>query len=525
MNPSTSFVTEPQKRVPVVRDVDVVVAGAGCAGVFAALAAAADGARTILVERTGMLGGNAGPGMLFGCTDPMSEGPSHLPGGNTGIVRTVEERMNAAAGGRAWNRCFSASVFSETVARMMDEHGVELVMPAYAADPMLVDGRVAGLFVETKSGRVALGARTVVDATAEADIAMRAGAPMIRHVRADPAHKPAILDRYETDMNPGWSEANWNEVGLMYVVAGIDWTAYREFLGSAEPVRFKGLMPDAAGRPHPRVIPKEFKFPGSLYPKLRAAWQTGEFRHARELRDGSLLYWQFRMIRLGADTAEDAIAIHGDIDVDDWKDVAVAEHEMRMLACDAVQFMRRHAPGFENAWVLATSPFIGARGGPCIEGEAVIRAARYHRGPSAARRRPAGDLGNAASSRAGRCRRTGTLGLRPPLPDDGAQGARRDPGRGSGFFLYPSGPRSGHARQDRAVPPRRGGGRRGRARGARPAPACAPSTSRRSSGSSSSAACSWASRTGCVNWGSRGRADPRPAGVRYESQVRRSGPA
>jgi hypothetical protein len=86
-----------------------------------------------------------------------------------------------------------------------------------------------------------------------------------------------------------------------------------------------------------------------------------------------LLYWQFRMIRLGADTAEDAIAIHGNFDVDDWKDVADAEHEMRRLAWDAVQFMRRHAPGFENAWVLATSPFIGARGGPCIEGEAVIR--------------------------------------------------------------------------------------------------------------------------------------------------------
>jgi flavin-dependent dehydrogenase len=101
MKAHTSYVTEPQKRVPVVRDVDVVVAGAGCSGVFAALAAAAGGARTILVERTGMLGGNAGPGMLFGCTDPMSEGPAHLPGGNTGIVRIVERRMNEAAGGRA----------------------------------------------------------------------------------------------------------------------------------------------------------------------------------------------------------------------------------------------------------------------------------------------------------------------------------------------------------------------------------------------------------------------------------------
>ena len=373
MTERTPFVTEPPKQVPVVRDVDVVVAGAGCSGVFAALASAAAGARTILVERTGFLGGNAGPGMLFGCTDPMSEGASHLPGGNQDLVRIVEQRMNEAGGGRAWNRCFSASVFSETVARMMDEYGVELLMPAYAADPIVADGTVAGLFVETKSGRIALRARTVIDATAEADVAMRAGAPMIRHVAVDPAHKPAILDRYETDMNPTWSDRNWNEVGLMYVVSGIDWDAYRSFLGTAEPVRFRGFLPDAGGVPYPRVIPKEFKFPGKLFPEVRGAWERGEFRHARELRDGALLYWQFRMIRLGADTAEDAIAIHGDIDVDDWKDVSVAEHEMRGLAADAVRFMRRHAPGFRDAWVLATTPFIGARGGPCIEGEAVIQ--------------------------------------------------------------------------------------------------------------------------------------------------------
>ena len=372
MHNNTRFVTEPPKRVPVVRDVDVVVAGGGCSGTFAALAAAAEGARTVLVERNGMLGGNAGPGMLFGCTDPMSEGPSHLPGGNRDIVRIVEERMNAAAGGKPWNRPYSASVFSETVARMMDEYGVELVQPAYAADPIVSDATVSGLYVETKSGRVALLARTVIDATAEADVAMRAGAPMIRHVPADPGHRPVILDRYETAMNPDWSADNWNELGLMYLVAGVDWPAYRRFLGDAEPVRFKGLLPDREGRPHPRVIPKEFKFPGNLFPKVREAWVRGEFRHARELRDGQLLYWQFRMIQTGAEIGEDAIAIHGDIDTDDWKDVATAEHEMRGMAADAVGFMRRNAPGFEGAWLLAASPFICARGGPCIEGEVVI---------------------------------------------------------------------------------------------------------------------------------------------------------
>ena len=60
------YVVEPKKSIPVVYDVDVVVAGGGVAGVFAAIAAARNGADTLLVERFGSVGGNIGPGMIVG---------------------------------------------------------------------------------------------------------------------------------------------------------------------------------------------------------------------------------------------------------------------------------------------------------------------------------------------------------------------------------------------------------------------------------------------------------------------------
>ena len=68
----SGFVTEPSRRVPIVYEADVVVAGGGVSGVFAAIAAARSGARTVLVERYSSVTGTTGPGLNAG-------------GGNQGI--------------------------------------------------------------------------------------------------------------------------------------------------------------------------------------------------------------------------------------------------------------------------------------------------------------------------------------------------------------------------------------------------------------------------------------------------------
>ena len=58
-----SHVIEGRKKIPVLYDVDVVIAGSSIAGTFAAIAAARGGARTLVIDRYGTLGGNIGPGI------------------------------------------------------------------------------------------------------------------------------------------------------------------------------------------------------------------------------------------------------------------------------------------------------------------------------------------------------------------------------------------------------------------------------------------------------------------------------
>src|SRR5690348_2669688 len=60
---ATDFVSEPARQIPGVYDVDVAVPGGGLSGVFAAIAAARNGARVVLIERFDSLGGTAGPGI------------------------------------------------------------------------------------------------------------------------------------------------------------------------------------------------------------------------------------------------------------------------------------------------------------------------------------------------------------------------------------------------------------------------------------------------------------------------------
>ena len=221
-------IAEPAKEAPLMYDVDVVVVGSGVSGTFAAIAAGRLGARTLVIERFGSLGGNFGPGMIVGGGGNLDiDNPVHtsaLPGGHAGIAREFVERLKALR--VEPNRYPEVSSLSSWVAaNMMREAGVEVLLSAYAADPILEGQLVRGLFVETKAGRVAVQAAVTVDATGEADLARRAGESVVHYLAPRESDKGKIRAAYMNEKHPTY----YNESGILFLVAGVEWERYQAF--------------------------------------------------------------------------------------------------------------------------------------------------------------------------------------------------------------------------------------------------------------------------------------------------------
>jgi len=168
------------------RDFDVLVAGGGVAGIGAALAAARTGARVGLIEKTIFPGGLATTGNVF-IYLPLSDSR-----GRQVTFGLAEELLGAAlkygpgdipsdwrdpATDSRFGSRFSPASFILTLDELLVQAGVELWFDTLICEPVLEGDRITGVEVENKSGRGLLTARCLVDATGDADVAFRSGAP------------------------------------------------------------------------------------------------------------------------------------------------------------------------------------------------------------------------------------------------------------------------------------------------------------------------------------------------------------
>lgn len=195
---------EPSREVPVIGRPDVLVVGAGSAGVAAALAAARRGAETWLIERSSSIGGLATVG-LINLLLTLDDGAGQQV--VAGICQEFVDRLDALGRCRypprdEWNRedaeliarwrgwglvwgapesvrysvAFDPEAFVDVAIAALRESNVRLRMHTWFAGVGLTDGAIAAVLVESKRGREAILPRVVVDASGDGDVFVAAGA-------------------------------------------------------------------------------------------------------------------------------------------------------------------------------------------------------------------------------------------------------------------------------------------------------------------------------------------------------------
>lgn len=153
---------------------DVVVAGGGLAGVIAAIAAARDGMKVLLVEKCGYLGGMATAGLVYPFMS-YRERKSNRPA-NAGIFAVLLRRMYELGGSNsADSGAYKEEYMKLALDRMVKEAGVKVLFHSLLSD-VVIDGRnIKSITISTCQGNIKVSAPVFIDATGDADLTAFAG--------------------------------------------------------------------------------------------------------------------------------------------------------------------------------------------------------------------------------------------------------------------------------------------------------------------------------------------------------------
>ncbi|MFH1500052.1 MAG: FAD-dependent oxidoreductase [Verrucomicrobiota bacterium] len=301
MSPSSNFITEPARQIPVLDEADVVVVGGGPGGIGAAVAAARNGARTILIERFGSFGGTWTAGILSAIMPyPFVRG----------IFHELVAEWEKAGGWYSWGDKHGAggSYDSEAAKVVLDRFVTDAgVRPYFFAQVsgVIRDGdKLRGVIIESKEGRRAILGRVIIDSSGDGDVSALAGVPVETGRKEDGAVQPMTM---------------------IFKMTGVDDVALEAYRKTDLQLTGEWQAAKARGEV---TVPREDVLLG------------------RNPRPGE---WNFNTTRI---VGKDGTKL---VDVTD------AMIEGRRQVFEVAAFLRKRIPGFANAVVSETAPHIGVR--------------------------------------------------------------------------------------------------------------------------------------------------------------------
>lgn len=330
---------EPARDIPVRTSVDILVVGAGPSGLMAAQAAAAEGLKVMLIESRSYLGGNLTIGLpILGFLG--QKGNQIIKGLPQRFIDRLKER-GAASDHRPCALHVSLTIVDSEEAKtlamqLMEEAGVEVLMYVFCTDVLKEGNEVKGVVIESKAGREAILAKTVIDCTGDGDVAYRAG----------------------VECHKGDAEGGMQPPTLMFCMRGVETQKLRDAIVNDPETYDMDIMP------HESFSQRNFITVG-LRNQIRKAQEAGiDIPVARTI--------------LITGMNEDEIWVNmsrvNGTDPTKPESYTFGEMEGRKQIYRIAEYLKRFVPGFENAWMEKVAPFMGIRESRVTVGKYVLTA-------------------------------------------------------------------------------------------------------------------------------------------------------
>jgi hypothetical protein len=326
-----SSIDLPPRRGTLATDTDVLVVGGGPSGLAAAVGAAGAGARVVLAERYGFLGGNATAALVMPLMSfhahrehiprldvltlfPPDQGPGDPV--VAGVFQSFVSRLIAAGGAlqpsehTGFTVPFDPEALKLVALDLLDDAGVEYLFHAFASG-VLGQRRLEGVIFEGKSGPLVLKARVVVDCTGDGDVAALAGAPF--------------------------------EVG-------------RDIDGLVQPMTLMFRMVEVereAFVAYARAHPDQWRGVHGLWDLVQRATEAGELELPRE----DILFFATPHAR---EVSVNSTRVSGALGTNVW-DLTRAEWESRRQFRQIAAFLQKYVPGFASAYAAQSGVQVGVR--------------------------------------------------------------------------------------------------------------------------------------------------------------------